>query len=604
MSNSTELYKRLLGFLLPYKGRLSIAVSCMVVLAACTAAMAWMLKPVLDEALSGKNADLIYIIPMLVIVLYLVKGAAYFGQAYIMGFIGQKVIFDLRNLLYQRLTSQSLAFFAHRKTGELLARLSYDVALVQAAVSTAVTALMRDAISIVFLLGVVFVQDWMLALIATLVFPAVIYPIARFGRKMRHATLDGQAAMGDLTSLLEETVGGIRVVKAFGMEDYERGRFRKFTGDFMSHQLEIFRVNALSFPIMELLAGFGIAGVLLYGGMRVASGETTAGTLVSFLAAVIMLYEPVKRLSRANNEIQQGLAAGERIFEVLDEAVEVEDKPEAQTLVPFSTAITFEHLSLQYSGTDKAVLNDIDFTVQAGQVVALVGRSGAGKTSLVNLVPRFMDVSAGAVLIDGVDVRDLTQASLRQQIALVTQEIILFNDTILSNIAYGHEDIDLAKVEAVARAANAHEFIEKLPQGYDTVVGERGVILSGGQRQRISMARALLKDAPILILDEATSALDTESERLVQQAIDRLMNGRTVIVIAHRLSTIRHANQIVVLDDGRVVQQGKHEELLAEGGLYAELYHLQFESHKSESHKTESHKTEPDDITPAQGEPA
>jgi len=560
------------------------------VLAACTAAMAWMLKPVLDEALSGKNADLIYIIPMLVIVLYLVKGAAYFGQAYIMGYIGQKVIFDLRNLLYQRLTAQSLAFFAHRKTGELLARLSYDVALVQAAVSTAVTALMRDAISIVFLLGVVFVQDWMLALIAMLVFPAVIYPIARFGRKMRHATLDGQAAMGDLTSLLEETVGGIRVVKAFGMEEYERSRFRKFTGDFMSHQLEIFRVNALSFPIMELLAGFGIAGVLLYGGMRVASGETTAGTLVSFLAAVIMLYEPVKRLSRANNEIQQGLAAGERIFEVLDEAVEVEDKPAAQTLSPFSNAIQFDSLSLQYSGTDRPVLNGIDFSVPAGQVVALVGRSGAGKTSLVNLLPRFMDVSAGAVRIDGVDVRDLTQASLRSQIALVTQEIILFNDTILSNIAYGHEDIDLAKVEAVARAANAHEFIEKLPQGYDTVVGERGVILSGGQRQRISMARALLKDAPILILDEATSALDTESERLVQQAIDRLMKDRTVIVIAHRLSTIRHANQIVVLDDGRVVQQGKHEDLLAEGGLYAELYQLQFESHRTESHRTESDK--------------
>jgi len=576
--SSTELYRRLLGFLLPYKGRLSIAVSCMVVLAACTAAMAWMLKPVLDEALSGKNEDLIYIIPLLVIVLYLIKGAAYFGQAYIMGYIGQKVIFDLRNLLYERLTAQSLAFFAKKKTGELLARLSYDVSLVQAAVSTAVTALMRDAISIVFLIGVIFVQDWLLALIAMLVFPAVIYPIARFGRKMRHATLDGQAAMGELTSLLEETVGGIRVVKAFGMEEYERSRFRKFTGDFMSHQLQIFRVNALSFPIMELLAGFGIAGVLLYGGMRVASGETTAGTLVSFLAAVIMLYEPVKRLSRANNEIQQGLAAGQRVFEVLDQPIEVEDAKQAHNMTPFTNAITFEQISLQYSGTDKAVLHDVNFTVTAGQVVALVGRSGAGKTSLVNLVPRFMDVTAGRVLVDGMDVRDLTQASLRSQIALVTQEIILFNDTILNNIAYGHDDIDRSKVEAVAKAANAHEFIEKLPQGYDTVVGERGAMLSGGQRQRISMARALLKDAPILILDEATSALDTESERLVQQAIDRLMNGRTVIVIAHRLSTIRHADRIVVLDDGGVVQMGKHEALLAEGGLYAELYHLQFDS--------------------------
>ncbi len=578
-SSSTHLYRRLLAFLTPYKGRLSIAIVCMIILAACTAAMAWILKPVLDEALSGKNGDLIYIIPMLVIVLYLVKGAAYFGQAYTMGYIGQKVIFDLRNLLYKRLTAQSLDFFAHRKTGELLARLSYDVTLVQAAVSTAVTALMRDAISIVFLLAVIFIQDWLLALIAMLVFPVVIYPIARFGRKMRHATLDGQAAMGDLTSLLEETVGGIRVVKAFGMEDYERGRFRKLTGDFFSHQLKVFKVNALSFPIMELLAGFGIAGVLLYGGMRVASGETTPGTLVSFLAAVIMLYEPVKRLSRANNDIQQGLAASERIFELLDEPISVQDQDQARELPPFSNAITFEQVGLQYPNTERPVLSDISFTVAAGEVVALVGRSGAGKTSLVNLVPRFMDTTAGRVMIDGIDVRDLTQASLRNQIALVTQDIILFNDTVLNNIAYGHEKIDQEKVEAVARAANAHEFIEKLPKGYETIIGERGVILSGGQRQRLSMARALLKDAPILILDEATSALDTESERLVQRAIDRLMQGRTVIVIAHRLSTIRHADRIVVLDQGRIVQMGRHEDLLVEGGLYAELYHLQFESH-------------------------
>ena len=582
-SSSTHLYRRLLAFLTPYKGRLSIAIVCMIILAACTAAMAWILKPVLDEALSGKNGDLIYIIPMLVIVLYLVKGAAYFGQAYTMGYIGQKVIFDLRNLLYKRLTAQSLDFFAHRKTGELLARLSYDVTLVQAAVSTAVTALMRDAISIVFLLAVIFIQDWLLALIAMLVFPVVIYPIARFGRKMRHATLDGQAAMGDLTSLLEETVGGIRVVKAFGMEDYERGRFRKLTGDFFSHQLKVFKVNALSFPIMELLAGFGIAGVLLYGGMRVASGETTPGTLVSFLAAVIMLYEPVKRLSRANNDIQQGLAASERIFELLDEPISVQDQEQARELPPFSNVITFEQVGLQYPNTERPVLSNISFTVAAGEVVALVGRSGAGKTSLVNLVPRFMDTTAGRVMIDGIDVRDLTQASLRNQIALVTQDIILFNDTVLNNIAYGHEKIDQEKVEAVARAANAHEFIEKLPKGYETIIGERGVILSGGQRQRLSMARALLKDAPILILDEATSALDTESERLVQRAIDRLMQGRTVIVIAHRLSTIRHADRIVVLDQGRIVQMGRHDDLLAEGGLYAELYHLQFESHIQES---------------------
>lgn len=572
-----RLYRRLLGFLRPYRGRLTIAVSCMVILGACTAALAWALKPALDEALTGENQRMIYIIPMVIIGLYIIKGAAYYGQAYLMGYIGQRVIYDLRNRLYGHLVHQSLAFFTHRKTGELIARISYDVTLVQAAVSTAVTALMRDAISIVFLAAVIFIQDWQLALIAMLVFPAVVYPIARFGRRMRRATLDGQVSMGALTSLMEETVAGIRVVKAFGMEDYEKRRFRRFTREFLEHQLKAFRVHALSFPIMELLAGFGIAGVLLYGGLRVAAGETTPGTLISFLAAALMLYEPVKRLSRANNEIQQGLAAAERVFEVLDEPQDIQDKPDARILSAFHERIVFDHVWLRYPGDNRDVLQDICLTVRAGEVVALVGRSGAGKTSLVNLVPRFVDVSEGRVLIDGLDVRDVTQASLRSQIALVTQEVILFNDTILNNIAYGHEEVDLEKVRAVAKAANADEFIQRLPHGYATLVGERGVILSGGQRQRLSLARALLKDAPILILDEATSALDTESERLVQQAIDRLMAGRTVIVIAHRLSTIRHADRIIVLDKGRIVQQGAHNELLAQGGLYAELYRMQFE---------------------------
>ena len=550
---------------------------CMIVLAGCTAGLAWLLKPAVNYALNG-NREYIYLIPLAVVILYLVKGTAYYGQAYFMGYIGQRVIFDLRNLIYDRLTEQSLSFFSHRKTGELLARISYDVSLVQAAVSTSVTALMRDSVSIVFLLGVVLYQDWLLAMIAVLVFPAVIYPIARFGKKMRSASLDGQVSMGHLSSLVEETVGGIRVVKAFGMEGYERKRFAGLTGEFLRHQLRVFRVHALSFPIMELLAGFGIAGVLLYGGIRVASGETDAGTLISFLAALLMLYEPVKRLSRANNEIQQGLAAAERIFEVLDEPVVVEDAEDAAELTAFNDAVQFEDISLQYPGAKRPVLNHVSFRVQAGEVVALVGRSGAGKTTLVNLVPRFMDVTSGRVLIDGHDVREVTQASLRNQISLVTQEVVLFNDTVLNNIAYGHEEIDRQHVEQVAQAANAHDFIMKLPDGYDTLVGERGVILSGGQRQRLSLARALLKDSPILILDEATSSLDTESERLVQQAIDRLMAGRTVIVIAHRLSTIRHADRIVVLDGGGVAQSGRHEELLREGGLYAELYHMQFES--------------------------
>lgn len=571
-----NLYSRLLQYLKPYIGRLSVAMACMVILAGCTAALAWVLQPALDEALNG-NHEYIYLIPAGIIILYVIKGVAYYGQSYFMAYIGQRVIFDLRNVFYTHLTHQSLGFFAHRKTGELLARISYDITLVQGAVTTAVTALIRDTMTIVFLLGVVFYQDWLLALIAFLVLPVIVYPIVRFGKKMRRATLDGQASMGEISSLVEETIGGVRVVKAFGMEPYEQQRFHDHTWTYFSHQMRALRVQALSFPIMELVAGFGIAGVLLYGGMRVASGETTGGALMSFLAALIMLYEPVKRLSSANNQIQQGMAAAERIFEVLDEPVAVADAPDAGVAQPFSRMVRFDQVVLQYPGSEKPVLNGISFDVHAGEVVALVGRSGAGKSSLANLLPRFIDATEGRVLVDGVDVRELTQVSLREQIALVTQEVILFNDTVLSNIAYGHAEIDLERVEAVARAANAHDFITKLPKGYHTLVGERGIILSGGQRQRLSLARALMKDAPILILDEATSSLDTESERLVQQAIDRLMEGRTVIVIAHRLSTIRHADRIVVLDEGRIVQTGRHEALLKEGGLYAELYEMQFD---------------------------
>jgi len=560
------IYKRLLTFLRPYTPRLLVAMLCMVILAACTAGMAWLLQPALDQALSGKSPEYVYLIPLGVISLYLVKGTAYFGQAYLMGWIGQRVIYDLRDRIYTCLSEQSLSFFSHRKTGEMLTRISYDVTLVQSAVSTSVTALMRDSMSIIFLLGVIFYQDWLLALIATAVFPLIVYPILRFGRKMRSATYDGQVVMGKMSSLVEETVGGIRVVKAFGMEDYERRRFRALIGEFMRHQMRVFRVNAMSFPVMELVAGFGIAGVLYYGGLRVASGQATAGTLMSFLAATLMLYEPVKRLSAANNQIQQGLAAAERIFDILDAKNDVEDCADAQPLEHFQHGIRFEDVGLQYANTDKPVISHINLDIQRGEVVALVGRSGAGKSTLANLVPRFMDATEGRVLVDGVDVRSLSQQSLRQHMALVTQDVVLFNDTVRSNIAYGYNDISQERLEMIAKAANAHEFIMKLPQGYDTMVGERGVILSGGQRQRLSLARALLKDAPLLILDEATSSLDTESEHLVQQAIERLMQGRTVIVIAHRLSTIRHADKIVVLDGGSISQQGNHDALLAEGG--------------------------------------
>ncbi|MDQ7057101.1 MAG: lipid A export permease/ATP-binding protein MsbA [Ghiorsea sp.] len=570
------MYRRLLQFLIPYKGKLFIAMAAMVVLAGCTAGLAWVMQPMLDEVLSGKNKVYIYLVPLGIIILYMIKGTAFYIQAIIMAFIGQRIIYDIRKQIYTHLTGQSLSFFTHRKTGEMLGRITYDVTLLQSAVSTTVTSLMRDIMTIIFLLGVIFYQDWVLSLLALIVFPIMVYPIVRFGQKMRKASYDGQVSMGHMSSLVEETIGGIRVVKAFGMEKYERQRFKSITKDFMTHQIKALKVQALSFPVMEMVAGLGIAGILLYGGLRVADGEATAGMLMAFIVSLLMLYDPVRRLSRANNEIQQGLAAAERIFDILDSPVAVQDPEHATSMQPFRQSIVFKDMSLTYPNAPKAVLNHINLTIQAGEVVALVGRSGAGKTTLANMVLRFMDPSQGSIQIDGCDLRDVMQSDLRSQISLVTQEIVLFNDSVLNNIAYGHEDIDRDKVIEIAKVANAHDFIEKLEHGYDTLVGERGVILSGGQRQRLSLARALLKDAPILVLDEATSSLDTESERLVQQAIDKLMHGRTVLVIAHRLSTIRNADKIVVLDAGEIVQAGSHDALLKQGGIYAELYKLQF----------------------------
>ncbi len=570
------MYRRLLQFLVPYKGKLIIAIICMIILAACTAALAWAFKPMLDEVLSGKNMTYIYLMPIGIIILYIIKGIAFYGQATLMGYIGQRIIYDIRNMLYNKLTEQSLSFFTHRKTGELLGRITYDITLLQGAVSTTVTSLMRDVMSIIFLLGVIFNSDWLLALLSLIVFPIMVYPIVHFGQKMRKASYDGQVSMGKMSSLIEETVGGIRVVKAFGMEEYEQNRFKAITKDFMTHQIKALKVQALSFPIMEFVAGLGIAGILLYGGIRVAHGEATAGGLMSFIVSLLLLYDPVRRLSRANNEVQQGLSAAERIFEILDAPVDVQDPKEPQPIQPFSNHIAFENVCLTYPDASKPVLQNIDLNIQSGEVVALVGRSGAGKTTLANMLLRFMDPTSGSINLDGHDIRNFKQTDLRSQMSLVTQEIVLFNDTVLHNIAYGHENIDREKVIAIAKIANAHEFIEKLEDGYDTLVGERGVILSGGQRQRLSLARALLKNAPILVLDEATSSLDTESERLVQQAIDKLMQDRTVLVIAHRLSTIRNADKIVVLDAGKIVQVGSHDTLIEQGGIYAELYQLQF----------------------------
>jgi len=455
-----------------------------------------------------------------------------------------------------------------------MSRITNDVGALQGAVSDAVTSMFKDTFSLIGLVFVIFYRDWKLAAIAMFIFPLIIYPIAKFGKKMRSLATRSQITMGALSTLLHETISGTRIVKAFGMEDYENKRFSEENERFFRLNIKAVSINAASSPFMEFLGGIGIAVIVFYGGLQVIKGGATPGTFFSFLAALILLYEPVKRLTNVNNTIQQGIAGAERVFSIIDVEPEIRNSEQAVPLPRISRGIDVENVTFRYEET--AVLKNINLSIKSGEVVAFVGMSGGGKTTLVNLIPRFYDVSAGRLLIDGHDVRDVTIESLRGQIAMVTQQTILFNDTVKNNIAYG--DIQRSEEEIIqaARAAYAHDFIMQLPLGYDTIIGEQGTKLSGGERQRISIARAILKDAPILILDEATSSLDTEAEIEVQKALDNLMAGRTTLVIAHRLSTIRNADRIIVLVNGKIVEEGTHEYLLDRRSEYFKLYQMQF----------------------------
>jgi subfamily B ATP-binding cassette protein MsbA len=488
--------------------------------------------------------------------------------------VGQRIIADLREKIYNHLQSLSLSFFTRNPTGVLMSRITNDVGLVQGAVTEAVTGLLKDLFTIIGLVGVVFYRDWRLAIVALVVFPLAVYPIVRFGRKLRSYSTRSQTAMGDISTILMETISGNRIVKAFNMEDYERARFAKENRKLFGILMKSVRVRAVSHPLMETLGGLGIAFIVFYGGYNVIKGVATPGTFFSFLAALLMLYEPVKRLSGVYNTIQQGLAAASRVFEVLDTVPEIRSEPGAKVLTSISKRIEYRDVSFKYE--QDWVLRNINLRIRVGEVVAFVGASGGGKTTLVNLLPRFYDVTSGKVLVDDCDIREVTVESLRSMIGIVTQLTILFNDTVRNNIAYGKISQPFEQIIKAAEAAYAHGFIQNLPKGYDTVIGEQGVKLSGGERQRISIARALLKNAPILILDEATSSLDSESEIEVQKALEFLMQGRTTLVIAHRLSTIRKADRIVVISNGVVVEEGTHEELLERDGEYRKLYLLQF----------------------------
>jgi len=573
MTNKALLF-RIYRALQPYRSKLIISMLAMAAVALCTGVQTYMVKDGLDKIFIEKNPVYLYSFTIIIVLIFAIKGAFYYIYDVLLEWVGLAVIRDFRSRIFKHIHIQPLAFFHTYPTGTLISRVISDVTLMQQAMSSALVGVLRDFFTVVVLLGVVFYLNWKLALFCFVVFPFAALPIIKFARVFRRLSTKGQEETANISNMLYETITGNRIVKAFNMQAYENDRYNKQLTTLFEVTVLDAKFRCLQHPLMEFIGGVAIAAFIWFGGKLVIEGVMTPGEFFALMTSLIVAYDPVKRLGKVNSTIQQGLAAATRLFVILDTEPKVSDKPEAKILPAFRDRIVFDNVGLVYDDSTVA-LQDINLTVPAGQTLAIVGHSGGGKTTLTNLVPRFLDVTSGSVTIDGNDIRDVTMATLRDQIAMVTQQTILFNDTVNNNIGYGSLGRSEAEIAEAAEAAHAVQFIQGLPDGFETIIGEGGARLSGGECQRISIARALLKNAPILILDEATSALDTESEREVQSALENLMKNRTTFVIAHRLSTIKNADRIIVIHNGKIVEDGTHEELLAQHGEYERLYSMQ-----------------------------
>lgn len=569
-------YIRLLKYIKPYLQRMVVAIVCIILAASANLYVPWILKDIIDEVLTSKDMSMLNTIASGIVVVFFLRGIFFYGQTYLMSYIGQKVIIDIREAVYRQLQRLSLSYYEKRQTGQLMSYVTNDVAAVQGALVESMIELVTEGMTLIGSLVAMFYLHWQLSLLTLITAPLVGQTMNVFGKKLRTSSVLIQERAADITSVLQESISSIRVIKSFAREEYEIDRFKKQNHQNFRAQMKNSQIMATLTPIIEFVAAIGITMIIWYGGREVINNHLTAGALIAFLTYSVNLSNPIKRLSRVYGNIQKAMAAAERVFDVLDTKPEIQDLPDATELAKIDGYVTFNNVTFEYKAGEPA-LQEVNIIVKPGQVVAIVGPSGAGKTTIGNLIPRFYDPIAGNIMIDGIDIKTVTLKSLREQIGIVPQETILFSGSAYNNILYGRLDATKEEVMAAAKAANAHNFIMEMPDGYDTQIGERGSKLSGGQKQRISIARAILKNPRILILDEATSALDAESEQLVQEAVDKLMVGRTSFVIAHRLSTVKRADVIIVMERGQLVEQGTHDELLELGGLYSKLYQVQFQ---------------------------